>query len=204
MAKFFAEDDVDELFELIAAGLPLERAAACVGVSRASAGRWWRASAPVNLQIRGGRHGGLAGSAAARVPGGLGPDDPPRRRRPLTSEDRAVIAAGLKHRLSYQQIGEAIGRDKSVICREVARNRGPDGSYRGAVAHRVAHERRRRPKEFRLVANPELCRQIEAWMDEGWSPKLIAQVLKEDSPRVIMGRVSHETIYQGACQILCV
>jgi transposase, IS30 family len=115
----------------------------------------------------------------------------------LTSEDRAVIAAGLKHRLSYQQIGDAIGRDKSVICREVARNRGRDGSYRGAVAHRIAHERRRRPKEFRLVANPELCGQIEAWMDEGWSPKLIAQVLKEDSPRVIMGRVSHETIYQA-------
>jgi IS30 family transposase len=34
-------------------------------------------------------------------------------------------------------------------------------------------------------------------MDQGWSPKLIAQVLKEESPHVIMGRVSHETIYQA-------
>jgi IS30 family transposase len=79
----------------------------------------------------------------------------------------------------------------------VARNRGPDGSYWAPVAHRTAHERRRRPKEFRLVENPGLCRQIEAWMDQGWSPRLIAQVLREESPHVIMGRVSHETIYQA-------
>jgi len=115
----------------------------------------------------------------------------------LTSEDRAVIAAGLRQDLSYRQIGDLIGRDKSVVCKEVARNSGPDGSYRGSVAHRVAHERRRRPKPFRLVENPGLCRQIEQWMDQGWSPRLIARVLKEESPHVIMGRVSHETIYQA-------
>jgi IS30 family transposase len=115
----------------------------------------------------------------------------------LSSDDRAVIAVGLRQRLSYREIGGLIGRDPSVVWREVARNRGPDGCYRGPIAHRAAHERRRRPKEFRLLENPDLCRQIEAWMDEGWSPKLIARVLKEDSPRVIMGRVSHETIYQA-------
>jgi IS30 family transposase len=115
----------------------------------------------------------------------------------LTSEDRAVIAAGLRAGWSYARIGEEIGRDKSVVWREAARNRGPDGSYRGPVAHRAAHERRRRPKPFRLVENPGLCRRIEAWMDEGWSPKLIAGVLKEDSRHMIMDRVSHETIYQA-------
>ena len=108
-----------------------------------------------------------------------------------------MITAGLRQRLSYSQIGELIGRDKSVVCREIARNRGPDGSYRGPVAHRAAHERRMRPKPFRLVENPGLCRRIEAWMDQGWSPRLIARVLKEESPHVIMGRVSHETIYQA-------
>jgi transposase, IS30 family len=118
-------------------------------------------------------------------------------RRQLTSEDRAVIAAGLRARWSYARIGAEIGRDKSVVCREVARNRGPDGSYRGPVAHRAAHERRRRPKEFRLIAEPGLCRRIETWMDDGWSPKLIARVLREESPHMIMGRVSHETIYQA-------
>lgn len=151
----------------------------------------------MNLQIQRGGIGGLEGSAAPNVPGAMGPEDHSRQRRPLTSEDRAVIAVGVRKKLSYRKVGELIGRDASVVCREVARNSGPDGSYRGPVAHRAAHERRRRPKEFRLVQNPALCRRIETWMDDGWSPRLIARVLKDESPRVIMGRVSHETIYQA-------
>ncbi len=108
-----------------------------------------------------------------------------------------MIAGGLQQGLSYGQIGELIGRAKSVVSREVARNSGQDGSYRAPIAHRAAHERRRRPKPFRLVEHPSLCRWIETWMDQGWSPRLIARVLKEESPHVIMGRVSHETIYQA-------
>ena len=83
----------------------------------------------------------------------------------MTSEDRSVIAAGLRRNLSYRQIGDLLGRDQSVICRDVARNRGPDGSYWGPVAHRAAHERRRRPKQFKLVANPGLCRRIAEGME---------------------------------------
>jgi IS30 family transposase len=107
-----------------------------------------------------------------------------------------VIAAGMRRALTYELIGELIGRDKSVVWREVNRNRGPDGSYHGPVAHLAAHERRKRPKDFRLVENPGLCRQIEAWMDQGWSPKLIASMLKRGR-HVIMNCVSHETIYQA-------
>ena len=99
--------------------------------------------------------------------------------------------------MSYAAIGAVIARDKSVICREVARNRGPDGSYWAPVAHRAAHERRRRTKDFKLLQNPGLCRRIEEWMDQGWSPKLIATVLRRDHPHMIMDRVSHETIYRA-------
>lgn len=34
-------------------------------------------------------------------------------------------------------------------------------------------------------------------MDEGWSPKLIAQILRRDHPCQSMNRVGHETIYQS-------
>jgi transposase, IS30 family len=85
------------------------------------------------------------------------------RRRVLSSEDRAVIAAGLARSLSLTDIGALIGRDKSVISREVARNRGRDGSYWGPVAHRAAHERRRRPKDFKLVLAPDLAGRITQW-----------------------------------------
>ena len=124
----------------------------------------------------------------------------------LTSEDRSVIAACLelrareltgRGRITLAQIGELIDRDKSVVSREIRRNSGPDGSYHGGLADHAARQRRERPKEFRLVAEPGLCRRIEDWMDQGWSPKLIARVLREESPHMIMGRVSHETIYQA-------
>jgi transposase, IS30 family len=195
--KFIPDDIVDEFLELVCSGMPLDGACAATGVSSTSGRRWWRASGVMGSVIRLGTGGGLQGTAPPREPGTTGLDDPPKQRRQLTSEDRAVIAAGLRARWSYDRIGAELGRDKSVVCREVARNRGPDGSYRGPVAHRAAHERRRRPREFRLVAEPGLCRRIETWMDEGWSPKLIARVLREESPHMIMGRVSHETIYQA-------
>lgn len=190
--------EVRETFlQFVCAGASLRAATAAVGVSHGVGLLWWRACSRMELQIVTDRPGGLRGTAPLPRVGDQGPDEPRRQRRPLTSEDRSVIAAGLRADWSYARIGQEIGRDKSVISREVARNRSADGSYWAPVAHRVAHERRRRPKEFRLVAEPELCRRIEDWMDQGWSPGLIARVLKEESPHMIMGRVSHETIYQA-------
>ena len=181
----------DEFFDLVCAGMPLGRSAELLGVCRATAERWWRESGVMDLDPRMGARGGVPGSVPLFAPG------TGTRRRALTSEDRAVIAAGLRARWSYRRIGEAIGRNKSVVSREIARNRGPDGSYIGAVAHRAAHERRRRPKAFKLIQNPVLCRRIQEWMDQGWSPRLIAVVLAAEHPRGSMDRVGHETIYQA-------
>lgn len=191
-------DEVREVFlGYVCEGLSLRAAARATGVSHGIGLKWWQACQRMELQIVVGRNGGLPGSPSRPDPSASAPDELRARRRSLTRDDRSVIAAGLRAGWTLERIGKEIGRDRSVICREVARNSSEDGSYWGPVAHRVAHERRRRPKEFRLVAEPALCRQIEAWMDEGWSPKLIARVLREDSPHMIMGRVSHETIYQA-------
>jgi transposase, IS30 family len=183
----------DELLDLICGGCPITVAAGLVGVSWDGASSVWGQSGVMGLKIVSGARGGLPGRPPVRCPGN---DRLDRVRRPLTSDDRSVIAAGLRRRLTYEVIGELIGRHKSVISREVARNKGADGSYHGPVAHRAAHERRKRPKEFRLIENPGLCRRIEDWMDQGWSPKLIASMLNSDQ-HVIMNRVSHETIYQA-------
>jgi transposase, IS30 family len=192
MARRAISDETrDEFFDLVCSGMALARAAGAVGVCCDTGLRWWRQSGLMTLPAQTGARGGLPGTPPARRPG------QGTRRRALSSEDRASIATGLKAKWSYAQIGAHIGRDKSVVSREVARNRGSDGSYIGAVAHRAAHERRRRPKPFKLVANPGLCRRIAAWMDQGWSPKLIALVLAGEHPRGSMERVAAETIYQA-------
>jgi IS30 family transposase len=192
-------------FELVVEGWSLSAAAAAVGVAKQSAWEWWRDSAPVTLTLLPGQGGGLPDPWAdpsgrptldEKPPGDQG------RRRALTSEDRAVIAACVQRRaqgetITLEAIGDLIGRVKSVVSREIARNSGPDGSYYGALAHQQAQQRRKRPKQFRLKANPRLCRQIETWMDQGWSPKLIALVLRRDFAHMIMERVSHETIYRA-------
>jgi IS30 family transposase len=181
----------EEFLALVCSGASFVSAVGVVGVALGTGRSWWRQGGLMELEIGVGRHGGLVGSAPRPCPG------QGRSRRALTSEDRAVIAVGLRERLSYARIGALIGRDKSVVCREVARHRGRDGCYSGAVAHRAAHERRRRPKQLKLAANPGLCRRIEDWMDDGWSPGLIARVLKVDHASQMMERVSHETIYQA-------
>jgi IS30 family transposase len=187
----------EEFFDLVCSGMSVQAAAGVVGVSYTAASEWWRASGIVSPRIQIGQYGGLPGSAPPLDPGER--EAAQRRRRPLTAEDRSAIAVGLRCRMSYGAIAAMIGRDRSVVCREVARNRGLDGTYWGPVAHRAAHERRRRPKAFKLE-NTGLCREIEAHMDMGWSPKLIASVLREDRDRGRIGKmgcVSHETIYRA-------
>ncbi|PXY21459.1 IS30 family transposase [Prauserella muralis] len=186
----------ERFFVLVCAGWSLGAAARAVGVASSTAGRWWRSSGLVETVMEVGRRGGLAGSPPPVVSGGADAGGG-RRRRLLTGEDRCQIAVGLRCGLSYAEIGAMLGRDRSVVWREVQRNRGRDGSYVAPVAHRAAFERRRRPKRFKLQDNPGLCRQIEEWMDQGWSPRLIAMVLAEDHPVGSRDRVCHETIYQA-------
>ena len=209
MPRRRVSDEVRErFFGRLGEGWSLSAAAEEAGVAKQSAWEWWRKSAPVTLKLMPGARGGRSEVDPRRdqSPAAGSPDAPPTadgsRRRLLTSEDRAVIAACVRRRaqgesITLAKIGELIGRDKSVISREIARNSGPDGSYYGALAHQAAAQNRKRPKEFRLVANPRLCRRIEAWMDQGWSPKLIAMILKRDFGHMIMERVSHETIYKA-------
>ena len=197
MPRLFSYEVRNELFELVCGGVPIRRAAGLVGVSRVAASSWWQSSGLVNLGAQLGAIGGLPGTAPQAVPGAFGPGDPPRQRRSLTSWDRSAIAVGLMCGASYAAIGAMIGRDKSVVWREVKRNCGPDGSYWAPVAHRAAHELRRRPKAFKLLQDSALCRLIEQWMDDGWSPGLIARVLRTGAGTTKMGRVSHETIYRA-------
>ncbi|KAA8955017.1 IS30 family transposase, partial [Mycobacterium sp.] len=113
----------------------------------------------------------------------------------LSGPERIEIMRGCDAGHSAAEIARRIGRDRTTVWREIRRNRNPDGDYHALMAHARAAERACRPKAFKLKNNP-LCAAIEAWMDQGWSPKLIADVLARDHPGDNLKRVSHETIYK--------
>lgn len=192
VVKVFPVGTRDRFIDSVCSGSSFRVATVVVGASRMSGSRWWRQSGRMDLDLDAGCHGGLAA--------GLPVDDPAvtaSRRRPLTAADRASIQTGLRLEQPLARIAAAIGRHRSVVWREVQRNSCEDGVYRGGVAHRVAAGHRSRPKEFKLAADPGLCRRIEGWMDDGWSPRLISDVLASDDVSVQTGRVSHETIYRA-------
>jgi transposase, IS30 family len=186
MVKLFPPNARTEFVDLVCAGMSVLRAARRVGVSSGTGTNWWAQSGQMTVNM--GRDGGLSDPAPSpEGPGG----------RALSMAERGMIQMGRRSGLSYAGIGEAIGRDKSVVWREVNRNTSPDGVYYASVAHTKAHQARRRPKPLKLVENEPLCSLIGVWMDDGWSPKLISAMLAFYFGGDQTMQVSHETIYQA-------
>jgi IS30 family transposase len=187
MVNVFSLDARTEFFDLVCGGMSILAASRRVGATHGTGNNWWAQSGQM-MAVNMGPRGGLADPAPSpEGPGG----------RALKLEERGMIQMGLRSGLSYTAIGEAIGRDKSVVWREVKRNTGADGVYYASVAHTKAHHARRRPKPLRLLQDEALCRLIGVWMDDGWSPKLISSMLAFYFPDDQTMQVSHETIYQA-------
>ena len=187
MVKVFAAGTRDRFIDRVCAGESLARAAAAVGASHGSATYWWRQSGAMTLTPpRAG--GGLADRA---------PDDAMAASRYLSLPDRVTIQVGLRSGWSRARIAAEIGRDRSVVWREIDRNKSPDGVYYATRAHHHAHHLRRRPKTPILARRPELAWFVEDAMDEGWSPKLISRALKQWFPDDGSMQISHETIYRA-------
>jgi len=176
-----------EFFDLVCRGMATTEASVRVGAAPRTGYFWWRDAGGMTLRKGFSSIGGLASPGDLTRPGGRG--------HRVSFEERVEIDRGLHAGLSYAEIAEKIGRDRSVVWREYHRNCLPDGDYHALMAQAYATEKARRPKPFKLKDNP-LCKVIEGWMDDGWSPKLIADVLARDYPDDTLNRVSHETIYK--------
>ncbi|KAA0098323.1 IS30 family transposase [Mycolicibacterium sp. P1-5] len=176
-----------ELFDRVCQGQALIPTARQMGVSTTAASMWWREAGAMTIQIGGrGRHG-LLDPGNTALPGGRG--------HRLSVAERVEIMRGRDAGLSAAEIAEKLGRDRTTIYREVRRNSNDDGDYHALMAHARAAQKAKRPKAFKLE-DRVMCKAIETWMDDGWSPKLIAEVLARDHPDDRLARVSHETIYQ--------
>jgi len=109
----------------------------------------------------------------------------------VTSEQRYAIAQMLQAGCAKKIICTAIGKDKSVLSREIKRN-STSRSYSATQAQSFANERKERFRRARKFTE-EIRSHIEKCMrEEQWSP---AQIVG-DAKRRGLEMVSKERIYQ--------
>jgi len=165
-----------EFWALIRAGSSPAQAAVALGASRDAGNKWFRDAGGVKPTLV--------------KPG-------PRKRRPLTLEDRETIALMKAGGAGVCEIAAAVDRRPSVISRELGRNSTKTGTYRPLGAQRAAEVRARRPKTAKLAAPGPLRDFVIASLCEDWSPRQIASVLAVEHPDDPGQRVCAETIYQS-------
>jgi IS30 family transposase len=96
-----------------------------------------------------------------------------------------------RQKCSQKMIAETIGKDKSVISRELKRNANSKGRYSFEYAQDMANIRKERMKKPRKLYT-WLKKDIIKLIEQDWSPQQIEGRLKlENKPFV-----SHETIYK--------
>ena len=110
----------------------------------------------------------------------------------LTREQRHTISAMYRQGCTQKMIVEAIGKDKSVISRELKRNANHRGKYSFEYAQDMANLRKERMRKPRKL-HPWLKKEIIELIKQDWSPQQIEGRLKLQQKSF---PVSHETIYQ--------
>jgi IS30 family transposase len=172
MHKRFTEEEIERVWDMHQAGVPVKRIARTLGRQN------------VSLRVLVSKSGGIR----------------PRARvfndRHLSLEEREEISRDLASGLSVRVIAEHLGRAPSTICREVNAN-GGRRRYRALVAERAARKRARRPKVAKLAQNRRLRAKVEAKLKAKWSPEEISGWLARTFPNDPEMQVSHETIYQS-------
>lgn len=125
----------------------------------------------------------------------------------LTFEDRAEIGAGMQAGLGVREIARRIGRDPSVVSREIRRNRTKTRGYRIVTADTRARRARSRAQARKVAVDPVLQDRVRADLARSRTPRQIAGRLRAEaadvtleplpgSPGVEGRTVSHEAIYQ--------
>jgi len=109
----------------------------------------------------------------------------------LTGEQRYTIARMLQAGSAKKNICTAIGKDKSVLSRELKRNSSKRG-YSPGLANEYANERKERFRRCRTFTDEVKEHVIKCLTEEQWSPEQIVG----DAKRRGIAMVSHERIYQ--------
>jgi IS30 family transposase len=114
----------------------------------------------------------------------------------LCFAERERISRGVAAGESARTIARDLDRAPSTISRELAANGGRRG-YRALRAHQRAIRCTARPKPRKLDRYPWLRAEVQAGLEQCWSPQQISARLKADHPDDPESQISHETIYQS-------
>lgn len=110
----------------------------------------------------------------------------------LTLEQRYTIDVMNRNGYKQKEIAKAIGKDKSVVSRELNRNKDMrSGEYRYDLAQRK-YEKRQKEKPKKIRFTPEVQQNVEALLKEDYSPEQVVGTLKKQNKAT----VSVERIYQ--------
>lgn len=123
----------------------------------------------------------------------------------LSTVDRIRIAEGVAAGRSIRAIGRDIGRDHTVVKREIERNAVTCIDHDGAAttfynvehAEELTAERKRRPKPRKIDVCLLLRQEVLAGLARRWSPKRIERRLRSCYPDDGAMHISHESIYSA-------
>ena len=111
----------------------------------------------------------------------------------ITLLERVLIWDYLRQGKSAGEVAQELGRHRSTIYREVARNcSGTDGFYRFQQADSAAHTRRSRSRRNRRLTDQDWDLVETLLKQEDWSPEQIAGRMGLERRL----QISHETIYR--------
>lgn len=121
--------------------------------------------------------------------------------RPMTLYEREQIETWIRQKKKKKWIAQELGRDYSIIKREIKRNSGEHLPYTAATAQHFAERRKKKTNKRKLEKwqNEKLKKFVENKLNDDWSPEEIAGRLKNHSPSEVKGckdkTVSYESIY---------
>ena len=112
----------------------------------------------------------------------------------LIESERAVLAELLKMNVSKREIARRLGKHRSTIYRELARNTGPVG-YVYQEAQQRTDVRRWLHRRLHKMNDPELRKYVCRRLKQLWSPDQIAGRLEFERRCPSEPHVSRQTIY---------
>ena len=119
----------------------------------------------------------------------------------ITFFERQKIETYLRMKWKKTKIAKKLGRDYSIIKREIKRNAGEVMQYCAVDAQHYAERRKKNTNKRKLekYANEKLKEYVDNLIKDGWSPEEIAGRLRKHPPDEVKNckdkTVSYESIY---------